>query len=237
MRASGGPARRRHASKMRSSWCHPFLRLDARTGSLRLPATIWSTNFRSRTLALRPLTLSVRGIRSYREQHTIDFQGRGLVAIVGDTGAGKSSILEAITYALYNATTWDQRAVTQLISDGAQSMSVDLTFKAGDQSWQVQRACHRSASRPSTHRLRCLSEPGREEFDGEAAVNRQVERLLGMTYKAYLAAVVLPQGRFQTLLQETKARRTEILEGIFRLTDLRSVRVAARDLGQRAEVA
>jgi exonuclease SbcC len=186
---------------------------------------------------LRPLTLSVRGIRSYREQHTIDFQGRGLVAIVGDTGAGKSSILEAITYALYNATTWDQRAVTQLISDGVQSMSVDLTFKAGDQTWQVQRACHRSTSRPSTHRLRCLSEPGREEFDGEAAVNRQVERLLGMTYKAYLAAVVLPQGRFQTLLQETKARRTEILEGIFRLTDLRSVRVAARDLGQRAEVA
>ena len=186
---------------------------------------------------MRPLTLSVRGIRSYREQHTIDFQGRGLVAIVGDTGAGKSSILEAITYALYNATTWDQRAVTQLISDGAQSMSVDLTFKAGDQTWQVQRACHRSTSRPSTHRLRCLSEPGREEFDGEAAVNRQVERLLGMTYKAYLAAVVLPQGRFQTLLQETKARRTEILEGIFRLTDLRSVRVAARDLGQRAEVA
>jgi exonuclease SbcC len=186
---------------------------------------------------LRPLTLHLQGIRSYREQRTIDFQGRGLVAIVGDTGAGKSSILEAITYALYNATTWDQRAVTQLISDGAQSMSVELTFQAGDQIWQVQRACHRSSSRPSTHRLRCLSQPSSEEFDGELAVNRQVERLLGMTYKAYLAAVVLPQGRFQTLLQETRARRTEILEGIFRLTDLRSVRLAARDLGQRAEVA
>ncbi|HEY4864739.1 MAG TPA: hypothetical protein VIK45_04430 [Candidatus Dormibacteraeota bacterium] len=39
MRASGGPARRRHASQMRSSWCHPFPRLGARTSSLRLPAT------------------------------------------------------------------------------------------------------------------------------------------------------------------------------------------------------
>ena len=49
MRASGGPARR-HASQMRSSWCHPFLRHGARTSSLRLPATICSTNIRSRTL-------------------------------------------------------------------------------------------------------------------------------------------------------------------------------------------
>ncbi len=186
---------------------------------------------------MRPLRLTIRGLRSYRGECTIDFRDRGLIAIVGDTGAGKSSILEAITYALYNATTWDQRAVSQLISDGAQSMSVELEFQAGDQVWQVHRAYHRAAGRPSTHRLRCLSDSAAEDCDGEAAVNRQVERLLGMSYRAYHAAVVLPQGRFQTLLQETRARRTEILEGIFRLTDLRSVRTAARDFTQRADVA
>ncbi|HEY7198908.1 MAG TPA: SMC family ATPase [Candidatus Dormibacteraeota bacterium] len=186
---------------------------------------------------MRPLVLRVRGLRSYRGECTIDFRDRGLIAIVGDTGAGKSSILEAITYALYNATTWDQRAVGQLISDGAQSMSVELEFQARGEVWSVHRACHRSASRPSTHRLRCLTDPAAEEHDGEAAVSRQVERLMGMTYQAYHAAVVLPQGRFQTLLQETRSRRTAILEGIFRLTDLRGVREAARELGHRAEVA
>jgi len=186
---------------------------------------------------VRPLVLRVRGLRSYRAECAIDFRDRGLIAIVGDTGAGKSSILEAITYALYNATTWDQRAVGQLISDGVQSMSVELEFQARDQVWSVHRACHRSPSRPSTHRLRCLSDPAAEVLDGEAAVSRQVERLMGMTYRAYQAAVVLPQGRFQTLLQESRTRRTEILEGIFRLTDLRGVRAAARDLGHRAEVA
>jgi len=179
----------------------------------------------------------MRGLRSYRAACTIDFRDRGLVAIVGDTGAGKSSILEAITYVLYNATTWDQRAVGQLLSDGAQSMSVELEFQARDQVWSVHRALHRAAGRPSTHRLRCLSDPAAGEYDGEAAVNAQVERLLGMSYRAYLAAVVLPQGRFQTLLQETPARRTGILEGIFRLTDLRGVQAAARDLGGRAGVA
>jgi DNA repair protein SbcC/Rad50 len=186
---------------------------------------------------VRPLRLTIRGLRSYRGECAIDFRDRGLIAIVGDTGAGKSSILEAITYALYNATTWDQRAVGQLISDGAQSMSVDLEFQARDQVWSVHRAGHRSTSRPATHRLRCLSDPSVEGCDGEAAVNRQVERLLGMSYLAFRAAVVLPQGRFQTLLQEAPAKRTQILEGIFRLTDLRSVRTHARELGQRAEVA
>jgi exonuclease SbcC len=186
---------------------------------------------------MRPLRLTMRGLRSYRGECTIDFRDRGLIAIVGDTGAGKSSILEAITYALYNATTWDQRAVGQLISDGVQSMSVELEFQAGDQVWSVHRACHRAAGRPSMHRLRCLSDRSAADHDGEAAVNRQVERLLGMSYHAYKAAVVLPQGRFQTLLHETPAKRTGILEGIFRLTDLRSVQMAARGLGDRATVA
>ncbi|HXM58185.1 MAG TPA: SMC family ATPase, partial [Candidatus Dormibacteraeota bacterium] len=186
---------------------------------------------------MRPLRLTIRGLRSYRAECVIDFRDRELIAIVGDTGAGKSSILEAITYALYNATTWDQRAVGQLISDGAQTMSVELEFQARGQVWSVHRACHRSSSRPSTHRLRCLSDRSVEEFDGEAAVSRQVERLLGMSYRAYHASVVLPQGRFQTLLQETRARRTEILEGVFRLTDLRAVQAAARDLRHRADVA
>ena len=58
---------------------------------------------------MRPLRLRVRGLRSYRADQEIDFSNVALMAIVGDTGAGKSSILEAITYALYNATTWDQR--------------------------------------------------------------------------------------------------------------------------------
>ena len=184
---------------------------------------------------MRPLRLTMRGLRSYRGECIIDFRGRGLVAIVGDTGAGKSSILEGLTYALYNATTWDRRP-GQLISDGVQSMSVELEFQAGGQVWSVHRASHRSASRPSTHRLRCLSDPAAQEHDGEAAVNQQVERLLGMSYAAYLAAVVLPQGRFQQLLLATAANRTGILEGIFRLTDLRAVRTAARDLCQRLNV-
>ena len=68
---------------------------------------------------MRPLTLRMSGLRSYRSEVTIDFGDPGLIAIVGDTGAGKSSILEALFFALYGGCTWDHRATAPLISDGA----------------------------------------------------------------------------------------------------------------------
>ena len=59
---------------------------------------------------MRPLTLRMSGLRSYRSEVTIDFGDPGLIAIVGDTGAGKSSILEALFFVLYGGCTWDHRA-------------------------------------------------------------------------------------------------------------------------------
>ena len=59
---------------------------------------------------MRPLQLSFSGIRSYPGAvGPLDFTGKSLVAIIGDTGAGKSTILEAITLALYGNCTWTDR--------------------------------------------------------------------------------------------------------------------------------
>src|SRR5207244_8484261 len=100
-----------------------------------------------------------------RGECEIDVRDRGLIAIVGDTGAGKSSILEAITYALYNATTWEAGAVKQLIADGVPTMSVRLEFLAGGHTWRVHRACSRTGYPPSVHLLSCLSEAALPDFD------------------------------------------------------------------------
>lgn len=182
---------------------------------------------------MRPLRISLQGIRSYRSECTIDFMDRSLVAIIGHIGAGKSSILEGITYALYNATTWNAAEPKLLIADGVQTMSVVLDFTAAAKVWQIHRSCSRTNYPPSIHRLRCLSEAGLPDFDGEDAVNREVERLVGLSYRAFLAAVILPQGRFQTLLLARPNDRIAILEGIFRLTELRDVRARAEGLRNR----
>jgi DNA repair protein SbcC/Rad50 len=182
---------------------------------------------------MRPLRLRIRGLRSYRTPREIDFSQVSLMAIVGDTGAGKSSILEAITYALYNATTWDQRSVKQLIADGAQTVTATLEFAVDDHIYRVTRSTSRTQYPPSIHKLECLSHPHLQKIDGESAVNAEIQRLVGLDWKAFVSAVILPQGRFQALLQATPGDRTAILKGIFRLDELAEVRDRADALGRR----
>src|SRR5438270_7869078 len=179
---------------------------------------------------VRPRLLRVKGLRSFRAEREIDFADLGLVAVVGDTGAGKSSILEAITYALYNATTWDQRGVKQLISDGATTMSVELDFAVDGHVYRIARSTSRGAYPPPSHQLECLTDPTVPPLDSEDAINAEVARLVGLDWGGFTSAVILPQGRFQTLLQASPADRTEILKGIFRLGELAEAREQAREL-------
>jgi len=70
---------------------------------------------------MRPLELRLKGFRSYREETVFDWRGRHLVGVVGPIGAGKSSILEAIAFALYGKTPTFERDTK---SRGARSFRV-----------------------------------------------------------------------------------------------------------------
>jgi exonuclease SbcC len=153
------------------------------------------------------------------------------MAIVGDTGAGKSSLLDGIFFALYGGCTWDRRAVVPLIADGETTMQVELVFIAEGRRWKV----FRSASRTGTAtraELVCLDEPA-ERYDNSDPVTAKVRELVGLDDDAFLRTVILPQGRFQALLQATKGDRTAILKGIFRLEQLEAVRSAADHAARR----
>jgi DNA repair protein SbcC/Rad50 len=178
---------------------------------------------------VRPLRLSIAGLRSYRSRCQIDFTDARLIAIVGDTGAGKSSILEAITYALYNATTWPGRA-KELISDGAATMSVEFDFSAEGKDYRVHRSTSRGSYPPPVHKLECLSDPKIPKRDGEREVQAEIERLLGLDKKAFLSAVLLPQGEFQNLLEATEGDRSRILKGILKLDTIDRAREEAQTL-------
>lgn len=98
---------------------------------------------------MRPVELTFSNIRSYTALGPVSFDGRSLVGILGDTGAGKSTILEALCLALYGRCTWSDRDVVQLIADGAPHMSVDLTFAHDRQTWRVRRTYYAN-TRPTT---------------------------------------------------------------------------------------
>jgi len=170
---------------------------------------------------MRPVRIMLDGVRSYRSPQEIDFSELSLFALIGDTGAGKSSIIEAMCFALYGSPTWSGRDVVDLISDGAEQIRVELTFAVGVDEWRVTRARRRRGG-PPTHKLE--SATAGTKVDGADAVTRRVTELIGLNREQFLRAVVMPQGRFEKLLQATKSERTDILKGIFRLQSLDLVR-------------
>jgi len=172
--------------------------------------------------------LRLNGLRSYLTEQEIDFTDVDLMAIIGDTGAGKSSLLEALCVALYGCCTWDARGAKPLVADGATTLRVELTFHVGDKTWRVTRAISKGAYPPAIHILECLEDGTR--IDNGDPVNDAIRQLIGLDFSTFLKAVVLPQGRFQILLQMSNTDRTPILRSILGLDQLTAVREAALQL-------
>jgi exonuclease SbcC len=179
---------------------------------------------------MRPQMLIIRGIGSYNQEEPIDFTGKNFIAVVGDTGAGKSTILEAICYALYNRCTYASNA-TPLIADGGDgTMSVKLTFTVGNRRWHVARSASRHTP-TSVHQLTCL-DTGVLTTSAKA-VNAEIRRIIGLDYDTFLRAVVLPQGRFQELLRMNDRERGQVLDSVLGLEQLVKVRDHTKKLQLR----
>jgi exonuclease SbcC len=183
---------------------------------------------------VRPLKLKFRGLRSYRGQLEVDFTDVNLMAIIGDTGAGKSSILEALFFALYGGSSWDKRGGRSLIAAGGDGhLVVELTFRASGRTWQARRTASATGSPPAVHHLTCLD--GGPEIDGARAVDEKIREVVGFDANTFLKAVVLPQGRFQELLHTKESDRSVILKSILGLDELASVRELAHTARERIE--
>ena len=203
---------------------------------------------------MRPIHLIIEGLRSFRSPTrrqggaeprtpTIDFTGRDHVAIVGDTGAGKSSILEAITYALYGQTTFTAHANQELMNDTSHDLRVVLRFRVSGETWEVARSLRRGGQGgvgQARAQLRRLGDDGEavEQVEQVRRVNERIEELLGLDSHAFLRTVVLPQGRFARLLVEDEPRdRSRILRQVWRTDELEEAgKLAGRARQQAADL-
>jgi len=176
---------------------------------------------------MKPLELTFRGLNSYCDEQRIDFQelgAHGLFGIFGPTGSGKSTILDAITLALYGTV---DRAVSNtrgIINQNEDELHVSFSFELGDNRYVVERTFGRSSSDPEGTRSRYarlhrVGDDGSPQVlgDGVSDTSRAVQELLGLTSDDFLRAVVLPQGKFDEFLKLTGASRGEMLERIFSL--------------------
>lgn len=175
---------------------------------------------------MRPISLTVKGLRSYREQVTIDFEGLDLFAVIGDTGAGKSTIIEALSFALYAKKTWTGGSLGDLVAHGQNDAVVELVFEADGRVWKVLRKRGVKAG-GAVDRLSCEGESG--STDGADAVNDRITALLGLDHGQFINAVVMRQGNFDKLLTLKPGERTTLLSSIFGLDHLATVQTWARD--------
>src|SRR5712691_4129411 len=88
---------------------------------------------------MRPLKLKLKGFTSFRDEQELDFRNLDVFAVTGPTGAGKSSLLDAMTYALYGEVERVGRECGQLVSHGAARMAVNLDFEVDGEEYRVTR--------------------------------------------------------------------------------------------------
>ena len=158
---------------------------------------------------MRPLRLEVRGFTSFREPATLDFEHRRLFAITGPTGAGKSSLLDAMTWALYGQVPRVGRETRQLVTHGAKAMAVQFEFSVRGDRYRVSRqAPGNLGTRLEQQRADGAWEPLE---DRAREVTRRIEDLIGLDFATFTKTVLLPQGAFDTFLRGDEPQRRDIL--------------------------
>ena len=184
---------------------------------------------------MRPLRLEIEGFTVYKRPQIIDFEKLSFFVIQGKTGAGKTSIVDAITYALYGKVPryGDARdASARVLSKGSNRLRVSLEFSVGGRKYRIERFYRH---KPKESILR-VEEEGRKLNLKKAEVERWVKKVTGLDYRTFTKVILLPQGEFDKFLKpkEPKERR-EILIDLLDLKVFEKMREIASDTCKQLE--
>jgi DNA repair protein SbcC/Rad50 len=206
---------------------------------------------------MRPLKLVTRAFGPYARELSLDFKDLGsrtLFLIHGPTGAGKTTILDAMCFALYGVCSGDDRDTKRVrsdLADPALQTEVFFDFRLGGDDYRV----HRRPEQPKPKRRGDGATTARAEAvlwrrtgltsdrdEGVVLANQwksvteHVERLLGFRSDQFRQVVMLPQGEFRRLLLADSRQRQEILEVLFQTQLYRRIeealKQAAKELKQ-----
>ena len=180
-----------------------------------------------------PLSVRMKGWMRYRDEQVADFGGGTLIAICGQNGAGKSSIFDAITFALYGLHRLGRMHADQLISQDMDRLSVEFEFDAGGQRYLVRR----SRGRKESERDQSLwiwdqgandwtPVPGTEKED---ALKRAIEHIVRLSPEAFTSSFLLQQGDATQFLDADPKPRFDIVSGLIGLHEYEALEKRARE--------
>ena len=193
---------------------------------------------------MKPISLTIEAFGPYRDSVTLDFsalQDHSMFLISGPTGAGKTSILDAMVYALYGEPSGEVRKINAIRSDFAEPermTRVDFSFSIGEARYRVERLPKQwvAKKRGTGMREQNSSAIVYEMKDGEwkviatsaAAIRDTVQRIIGFRKDQFLQVVLLPQGEFRKLLVASTSEREELLHTLFRTELYRKLQEALK---------
>lgn len=176
---------------------------------------------------MRPLSLTLSAFGPYKNKQVLDFStlgSAGLYLISGDTGSGKTSLFDAISFALYGDPSGEIREVKMLRSLYAEADTptfVELTFTHQEKIYTVRRnpeynRAKRSGKGTTKERADAiLLLPDQQPISGVEAVNQKIREILGLSCQQFRQIVMIAQGDFRRLLDAKTEERKTILRHIF----------------------
>lgn len=177
---------------------------------------------------MRPIKLEIEGLQSFKEKQIIDFERLtelGLFGIFGETGSGKSTVLDAIIFAIYgeiirNKEDGQKGNILSSINDSSKIMKVSFSFALGKDIYQIIRSYRRGIAKGievAIPKEVCLIKNENILGDKIKDVEKIISEEFGLKIEDFIRTVVLPQGKFSEFLKLKGKEKTEMLENIFDL--------------------
>lgn len=204
---------------------------------------------------MRPLRIDMTGFAAFREPTTVDFTDADFFALIGPTGSGKSTVLDAICFALYGTVPrWnDRRAIANALAPSTAEARVRLIFESAGRRYAATRVVRRdgkgrvTTSHAGLELLPQGFDVGRLDTGLDAGdlgdplagtpaeMDAAVLDAVGLPFEQFTSCVVLPQGQFAEFLHAKPAVRQQILVNLLGLSVYEKVREQATGLAAEAD--
>ena len=199
---------------------------------------------------MKPEKLTLRNIGPFRGTHTVDFTGLGDIFLVyGKTGAGKTTLFDAISYAFYSEAPGERKGLSRQMrsqfAPDTEESAVALEFSLSGRQYRIRRTLPfekvgvRSGKVQNVAEEVTFEERTREGWTDRSSTNKKdtdqkILDLIGLSEEEFSRIVILPQGEFARFLRQNSTERKAVLSKLFpveqysRVTEL--ARARAREL-------